>query len=147
MDSSFCVWGVSWKREKKKSWRINDFQSEWICQKPSALFTLPLSAHGEPEPLGLPAQGEMGRSGSPVCTSGSQLEKGQGGRMGGGAIFSVAEPLGRLGWYTVTPALHVSDQWTICWFRKRGGEVGTALNLSAYWVFIMDFNQICESNV
>lgn len=42
---------------------MNDFQSEWICQKPSALFTLPLSAHGEPEPLGLPAQGETGALG------------------------------------------------------------------------------------
>lgn len=73
------------KRERKKSQRINDFQSEWICQKPSALFTLLLSAHGEPEPLGLPAQGEMGRSGSPVCTSGSQLERGgtEGGREDG----------------------------------------------------------------
>lgn len=67
------------REREKKSRRINDFQSEWICQKPSALFTLPLSAHGEPEPLGLPAQGETGRSGSPVCTSGSQLEK-EGGR-------------------------------------------------------------------
>lgn len=100
MDSSFCARGVSWKRERKKSWRINDFQSEWICQKPSALFTLLLSAHGEPEPLGLPAQGETGRSGSPVCTSGSQLERGgrrEGERMGGGAIFCVVEPLGRRG--------------------------------------------------
>lgn len=83
MDSSFCAWGVFLEREKK-SRRINDFQCEWICQKPSALFTLLLSAHGAPEPLGLPAQGETGLSGSPVCTSGSQLEKGGGGKMGGG---------------------------------------------------------------
>lgn len=64
------------KNEEKKSERINDFGSEWICQNPSALFTLPLSVHGEPEPLGWPAQRETGRSGSPECTSGSQLEKG-----------------------------------------------------------------------
>lgn len=70
-----CMGGCMKKERGTKSQRINDFQSEWICQKPSALFTLPLSAHGEPESLGLPAQGEMGRSGSPVCTSGSQLEK------------------------------------------------------------------------
>lgn len=74
MDSSFC--GGFHEKERKKSKRINDFQSEWICQKPSALFTLPLSAHGEPEPLGLPAQGDTGHAGSPVCTSGSQLEGG-----------------------------------------------------------------------
>lgn len=78
------------KERGTKSQRINDFQSEWICQKPSALFTLPLSAHGEPESLGLPAQGEMGRSGSPVCTSGSQLEKegwGRKERRGGGTVL------------------------------------------------------------
>lgn len=124
MDSSFCARGVSWKRERKKSWRINDFQSEWICQKPSALFTLLLSAHGEPEPLGLPAQGETGHSGSPLCTSGSQLE------VGGGAIFCVVEPLGRCGWYTETPAQHNSDQWTICCCRKRGRKVGKPPGLS-----------------
>lgn len=92
--------GFHGKEREKKSQRINDFQSEWICQKPSALFTLLLSAHGEPEPLGLPAQGETGRSGSPVCTSGSQLERGgrrEGERMEGGAIFCVVEPLGRRG--------------------------------------------------
>ena len=82
MDSLF----VHEKGERKKSRRINDFQSEWICQKPSALFTLPLSVQGELEPLGWPAQGETGRSGSPVCTSGSQLEK-EGGRERGGTIF------------------------------------------------------------
>lgn len=77
MDSFF----VHEKGERKKSRRINDFQSEWICQKPSGLFTLPLSVHGELEPLGWPAQGETGHSGSPVHTSGSQLIKR--GRRGG----------------------------------------------------------------
>lgn len=80
MDSSFCARGFFVKKRGGGSRRINDFRSEWICQKPSALFTLPLSTHGEPEPLGLPAQGEKGHSGSPACTSGSQLEKRREGR-------------------------------------------------------------------
>lgn len=86
------------RRGGKKSRRINDFQSEWICQKPSALFTLPLSAHRGPEPLGLSTQGETGLSGSPVCTSGSQLEK-EGRREEEEVqyFFNVVEPLGRLG--------------------------------------------------
>lgn len=74
-----CMGGLV-KKRGEKSWRINDFRSEWNCQKPSALFTLPLSKHGKPEPLGLPAQGETRHSGSPVCTSGSQLGKRREGR-------------------------------------------------------------------
>lgn len=115
------------KEGEKKSWRINDFQSEWICQKPSALFTLLLSAHGEPEPLGLPTQRETGRCGSPACTSGSQLERGEGGERERGrgvcAIFSVVETLGRRGWYMEKPAHHDSDQWTICCCRIRRGAM------------------------
>lgn len=64
------------KKNLKNKW------SEWICQKSSALFTLLLSVHGEPEPLCCPAQRETGRSGSPVSTSGFQLETEQGKRRG-----------------------------------------------------------------
>lgn len=73
--TALFVHGGFGEKEGEKSLRINDFRSEWNCQKPSALFTLLLSTHGEPEPVGLPAQGETGHSGSPVCTSGSQLGK------------------------------------------------------------------------
>lgn len=83
----FLYMGGFLKEKGEKSRRINDFRSEWICQKPSALFTLPLSPHGGPEPLGLPAQGETGHSGSPVCTSGSQLEKRREGRWEGVRYF------------------------------------------------------------
>lgn len=125
----FLCMGGFLKERGEKSWRINDFRSEWICQKPSALFTLPLSTHGGPEPLGLPAQGETGHSGSPVCTSGSQLEK-RGGTKGGGAIFCVVKPPGRLGWHTETPAQRVSDQCTICQAERERREEHTLLNSS-----------------
>lgn len=115
----------------EKSWRINDFRSEWNCQKPSALFTLLLSKHGEPEPLGLPAQGETGHSGSPVCTSGSQLGMRREGKWEEVRYFVLLKPRGRLGCYSETPAQRVSGQCTIYQQREREGrEVEISLNSS-----------------
>lgn len=46
------------------------------------------------------------------------------GEGGGGAIFSVVEPLGRLGRHTETPAQHVLHQWTISMVLVEKGRRG-----------------------
>lgn len=59
------------------------------------------------------------------------VRKEEGGTMGGGAIFCVVKPQGRLGWYTETPAQRVSGQCTIYQHRERERrEVEISLNSS-----------------
>lgn len=114
-----CMGGFMKKGERKKILK-NKWFSVWmdLSETISSVYTPAVGTRRAwaSWPAG---SGGDGRSGSPVCTSGSQLEK-EGGREGGreeggggGAIFSVVEPLGRLGWYMETPAQHVLHQWTI----------------------------------
>lgn len=67
------------------------------------------------------------------------------GREGGGAIFSVVEPLGRLGWYMETPAQHVLHQWTISMLLvERWGEVGIPPHCVIFYSFYQYALGICN---
>lgn len=143
--------GVHEKGERGKKILKNKWFSVWmdLSETISSVYTPAVGTRRAwaSWPAG---SGGNGRTGSPVCTSGSQLEK-EGGREGGrgggggGAIFSVVEPLGRLGWYMETPAQHVLHQWTISMLLvERGGEVGIPPMchlfcgfISLYWALIM----------
>lgn len=52
------------------------------------------------------------------------VRKEEGGTKGGGAIFCVVKPPGRLGWYTETPAQRVLDQCTIYQVERERREEG-----------------------
>lgn len=98
------------QRKREKTWRINNFQSEWICQKPSALFTLPLSAHR----AWASWPGSSGGDGVPRVNTTMHkwlpIKKKAG---VGGVIFGAAEPYRRSGWYMETPAFTCRAQWAI----------------------------------
>lgn len=133
--SSFCAWrrggGLYEKEEILKKILKNKWFSVWmdLSETISSVYT--------------PAVGTLrawttwpvdsGGDGALWVTSVRKwfpIRKG-GSEGGGGAVIHVAEPLGRLGWCTETPAQHVLHQWAISMLLVERDEKKIYLSCSS----------------